>query len=95
MGLGSWLRRQLRLANVKIYTTTYCPYCYAAKALLDRKGVKYKEIDVTRDPAMKRRVMDEIGWRTVPIILINDRLVGGFDDLRALDMKKELDEMLK
>lgn len=77
-----------------IYTTTYCPYCYAAKALLDSKGVKYKEIDVTKDPAMKRHVMEEIGWRTVPIILINDRLVGGFDDLRALDREKKLDELL-
>lgn len=77
-----------------IYTTTYCPYCYAAKALLDSKGVKYKEIDVTKDPAIKRQVMEEIGWRTVPIILINDRLVGGFDDLRALDREKKLDELL-
>jgi glutaredoxin 3 len=77
-----------------IYTTTYCPYCYAAKALLDSKGVKYKEIDVTKDPAIKRQVMEEIGWRTVPIILINDRLVGGFDDLRALEREKKLDELL-
>jgi len=84
----------LRLAKVMIYTTTYCPYCYAAKALLDSKGVKYKEIDVTKDPAIKRQVMEEIGWRTVPIILINDRLVGGFDDLRALEREKKLDELL-
>ncbi|MGH7807040.1 MAG: glutaredoxin 3, partial [Thermodesulfobacteriota bacterium] len=82
------------MAKVMIYTTTYCPYCYAAKALLDSKGVKYKEIDVTKDPAIKRQVMEEIGWRTVPIILINDRLVGGFDDLRALDREKKLDELL-
>ena len=78
-----------------IYTTTYCPYCYAAKSLLDSKGVKYREIDVTKDPAMKRQVMEEMGWRTVPIILINDRLVGGFDDLRTLEREKKLDEMLK
>ncbi|HEX9831077.1 MAG TPA: glutaredoxin 3 [Thermodesulfobacteriota bacterium] len=82
------------MAKVMIYTTTYCPYCYAAKALLDSKGVKYKEIDVTKDPAIKRQVMEEIGWRTVPIILINDRLVGGFDDLRALEREKKLDELL-
>ena len=83
------------MAKVMIYTTTYCPYCYAAKALLDSKGVKYKEIDVTKDPAIKRQVMEEIGWRTVPIILINDRVIGGYDDLRALEDEKKLDEMLR
>jgi glutaredoxin 3 len=77
-----------------IYTTNYCPYCRAAKAFLDGKGLKYKEIDVTKDPAMKRRVMEEIGWRTVPIILINQKLIGGYDELRALEKEKKLDEIL-
>lgn len=80
--------------KVMIYTTTYCPYCHAAKAFLNSKGVKYKEIDVTKDPNMKRKVMEELGWKTVPIILINDRVIGGYDDLRALDREKKLDEML-
>ena len=82
------------MTKVMIYTTTYCPYCYAAKALLNSKGVKYKEIDVTKDPKMKRKVMEELGWKTVPIILINDRVIGGYDDLRALDRENKLDEML-
>ncbi|MBI2487911.1 MAG: glutathione S-transferase N-terminal domain-containing protein [Deltaproteobacteria bacterium] len=78
-----------------IYTTSYCRYCYAAKALLNSKGVKYDEVDVTKDPKMKRKVMEELGWKTVPIILINDRVIGGYDDLRALEEEKKLDEMLK
>ncbi len=78
-----------------IYITTYCPYCLAAKALLDSKSVKYNEIDVTKDPAQKRKVMEEIGWKTVPIILINDKLIGGYDQLQALEREGKLDEILK
>ena len=83
------------MSRVRVFTTTYCSFCYAAKALLDRKGIRYEEIDVTKDPAMKRKVMDEIGWKTVPIILIDGKLIGGFQDLRTLDIEKKLDEMLK
>jgi len=43
---------------------------------------------------MKRKVMHEIGWKTVPIILIDGKLIGGFQDLMALDIEKKLDEML-
>lgn len=83
------------MTKVMIYTTTYCPYCYAAKALFNSKGVTYDEIDVTKDPKMKRKIMEELGWKTVPIILINDRVIGGYDDLRALEDEKKLDEMLR
>ena len=82
------------MSNVVIYTTTYCPYCHAAKALLHRKGVKYKEIDVTKDPVKKRRIMEEIGWETVPIILINEKLIGGYDQLRGLEREGKLNEIL-
>jgi glutaredoxin 3 len=83
------------LSRVVIYTTTYCPYCRAAKALLDSKGVEYKEIDLTKDPTAKRRIMEEIGWRTVPIILINGNLIGGYDQLRGLEREGKLDEILR
>jgi len=83
------------LSNVVIYTTTYCPYCRAAKALLDSRGVKYDEIDLTIDPAEKRRIMEKMGWRTVPIILINDKLIGGYDELRGLEREGKLDEILR
>jgi glutaredoxin 3 len=77
-----------------IYTTTYCPYCRAAKTLLNSKGVKYEEINVTEDREAKRRVMKELGWKTVPIILINGEVIGGFDQLRELEREGKLDEML-
>lgn len=81
--------------NVVIYTTTYCPYCRAAKALLDGRGVKYEEIDLTLDPTAKRTIMEKMGWRTVPIILINEKLIGGYDELRGLEMEGKLDEILR
>lgn len=78
-----------------IYTTTYCTYCRAAKTLLDSKGVEYEEIDLTKDPTAKRRVMEEMGWRTVPIILINKKLIGGYNELRGLEREGKLDEILR
>ncbi|MGE5443020.1 MAG: glutaredoxin domain-containing protein [Ignavibacteriales bacterium] len=83
------------MSNVVIYTTTYCTYCRAAKTLLDSKGVEYEEIDLTKDPTAKRRVMEEMGWRTVPIILINKKLIGGYNELRGLEREGKLDEILR
>jgi glutaredoxin 3 len=83
------------LNNVVIYTTTYCPYCRAAKALLDGRGVKYEEIDLTTDPTAKGKIMEKMGWRTVPIILINEKLIGGYDQLRGLEREGKLDEILR
>jgi glutaredoxin 3 len=78
-----------------MYTTAYCPYCRAAKRLLNSKGVKYKEVDITEDLEVKSKIMDELGWKTVPIILINEKLIGGYDQLRELEREGKLDEMLR
>jgi glutaredoxin 3 len=83
------------LSNVVIYSTKYCPYCRAAKRLLDGKAVKYKEIDLTEDQEMKRKVMEELSWKTVPIIQIDEKIIGGYDELRELERKGKLDEMFK
>ncbi len=82
------------MSKVQVYTTTYCPYCRAAEALLDKKKVNYKKIDVTHDPELKRRVMKEFSWRTVPIIIIDDEVIGGFDELAALERTRKLDKIL-
>ena len=83
------------MKTVEIYTTQSCPYCVAAKRLLTKKGVKYTEIDVGRDPtlrdAMTRRAN---GSRTVPQIFIGGQHVGGCDDIHALDHAGQLDPML-
>lgn len=83
------------VAKVEVYTTNYCPFCTRAKALLDRKGVAYEEINVGDDDALRDKMVERAGGRrTVPEIFINDRIVGGYDELRALDLAGELDALL-
>jgi glutaredoxin 3 len=83
------------VAKVEVYTTTYCPFCVGAKALLDRKGVPFEEIDVTEDPALREKMVKRAGGRrTVPEIFIDGRIIGGYDELRALDASGELDTLL-
>ena len=80
---------------VEIYTTPYCPYCIAAKKLLDKKGVAYAEVDVSRDPALRQAMTQRSGGgRTVPQIFIGGKHVGGCDDLHALDHRGALDPLL-
>jgi glutaredoxin 3 len=80
--------------HVRIYTTRVCPYCSAAKDLLEAKGVAYEEIDVSRDPATRAWLRTATGQHTVPQIFIGERSCGGFTDLRALDQRGELDRLL-
>lgn len=80
---------------VRVYTTTYCPYCHSAKALLDRKGVPYEEIDVTDDDAAREKLVETTGMRTVPQIFVGETHVGGFTDLDALERAGELDPLLQ
>ena len=83
------------MAKVEIYTTNYCPFCIRAKSLLKRKGVAFEEIDVTDDDAMREKMIELSGGRrTVPEIFINGKIVGGYDELSALDVRGELDAML-
>ncbi len=80
---------------VRVYTTSYCSYCRAAKALLERKGVSYEEIDVTEDDAAREDLTRRSGQRTVPQIWIGETHVGGFSDLDALEREGKLDPLLR
>ncbi|MFN3360308.1 MAG: glutaredoxin 3 [Pseudanabaenaceae cyanobacterium] len=84
------------MAKVEIYTWQFCPFCIRAKALLERKGVKYIEYKIDGDEAareaMVRRGKD--GKRSVPQIFINDEHIGGCDDLYALERDGKLDILL-
>ena len=82
------------MAKVEIYTTQTCPYCHRAKALLAQKGVAFLEVDVSTDPDMRRKLLDRTGRRTVPQIFINDKSVGGYDDIAALDRAGKLNGLL-
>ncbi len=83
------------MPSVEIYTTPICPYCHAAKRLLERKGVRYQEIDVSRDPTLRQSMVSRAGGRrTVPQIFVGATHVGGSDDLHALDHAGRLDQLL-
>lgn len=83
------------MADVIIYTTSTCPYCYRAKALLDSKGVDYTEIDVGTNAELRKEMTRRAGGRyTVPQIFVGARHVGGCDDLMAIARTGELDRVL-
>ena len=82
-------------ATVEIYTKFGCPYCVRAKQLLDSKGVRYTEFDVSMGGAKRAEMVARApGARTVPQVFINDISIGGSDDLRALDSAGKLDNLL-
>jgi glutaredoxin 3 len=83
------------MAEVELYTTMYCPYCSRARALLQRKGVAYVDIDIAEEPERRDEMIRRAqGRSTVPQIFINGEHIGGYDELAALDRAGELDPKL-
>jgi glutaredoxin 3 len=82
------------MATVIMYTTAWCPYCIRAKKILDAKQVNYTAIDAS-DSAVRAKMVELTGGRTVPQILINDQAIGGCDELQALERSGKLDALLK
>jgi glutaredoxin 3 len=82
------------MAEVRMYTTRWCGYCVRAKALLDARGIAYEEIDLGDDPGFRATLNELTGGWTVPQILIGDRPIGGYSELRQLDRDGRLDELL-
>lgn len=82
-------------SDVVMYSTGWCPYCDRARALLERKGVAFREVKVDEDAAQRDAMLKRSGGRrSVPQIFVGERHVGGFDDLYALDKTGELDKLL-
>ena len=80
---------------VDIYTTPFCGYCRRAKTLLTKKGVAFREIDVSDVVGAREEMQRRSGGaRTVPQIFIDDRHIGGSDDLAALDRAGDLNPLL-
>ena len=80
--------------EVIMYTTSYCPYCRAAKVLFENKGVTFKEIDVEGNDEKRRWLAEATGRKTVPQIFIDNVPYGGFDDISKLDDEDKLDTLL-
>ncbi|MDJ0926292.1 MAG: glutaredoxin 3 [Gammaproteobacteria bacterium] len=80
--------------NIVMYTQMLCGYCSAARRLLESKGAEFTEIDVTMNSAKRQEMTDRSGRRTVPQIFFDDRHIGGYDDLAALEQSGDLDGLL-
>ena len=80
--------------NIEIYTKAYCPFCHRAKAVLDSKGLRYKEIDVYGDNQLMEEMIKRSKRRTVPQIFIDGKHIGGSDDLMRIKQTDELDKLL-
>ena len=81
-------------AHVKMYTRKWCGYCTAAERLLDAKGIPYEQIDCSGDRETRKWLVEVTGRTTVPQIFIDGQSIGGYDDLKALDRRGDLDKML-
>jgi len=82
-------------AAIEIYTRPGCGYCSAAKSLLIRKKATFTEYDAGKDPSVRQQMYDRVGpGSTFPQIFIGGALIGGCDDLYALDREGKLDGML-
>ncbi|MEJ5976004.1 glutaredoxin 3 [Novosphingobium sp. PS1R-30] len=81
--------------KIEIYTKWGCPYCVAAKQLLDGKGLAYTEYDITMGGPKRDEMRERVpGAMTVPQVLVDDVAYGGFDDISALDRQGKLDPVL-
>ncbi len=83
------------MPQVEMYTTMFCPYCARARALLQKKGVRFVDIDIGDEPGRRAEMIRRAGGRrTVPQIFINGEHIGGCDELMALDRAGGLDPKL-
>ena len=83
------------MSAIEIYTNGWCPFCFRAKRLLDKKGVEYQEYPIDQEPGRRAEMIQRSGRLTVPQIFIGDTHVGGSDDLARADRNGELDHLLE
>ena len=84
------------MKNITIYTGPLCNYCEAAKRLLARNNVTYKEINIaTISGAMDEMIKKANGKKTIPQIFFDDQHIGGYDEIRALEKNNKLQDLLK
>jgi len=83
------------MSSIEVYSSSFCPYCVRAKALLNKKGLKFVEYNIRTEPERLSEMLQRSnGARTVPQIFINNRHVGGCDELYALERRSELDSWI-
>jgi len=80
--------------ELTVYTANYCPYCLRTKALLQKKGVPFVEVDVTTDQEQRRWLVEQTGQMTIPQTFLNGQYIGNNDELHRKDASGELDRLL-
>ncbi len=83
------------MKKITLYTKPTCPYCVKAKELLDSEGLEYTDVDVIANPEIREEMREKTGHPTVPIIMFDDQLIGGYSDLARIHSEEKLEEMLK
>lgn len=83
------------MPKVTVYSTEYCPYCSRAKALLKSKNIPFEEINLEGKDDELNALKKRTGMRTVPQIFFDDALVGGYQELKSLDLAGDLDKLFK
>ena len=84
------------MKNVTVYMGPMCSYCDAAKRLLKRNNIPYNEINVALEEGKKEEMLAKSnGRKTIPQIFFNELHIGGYEELRALEKKGELDNLIK
>lgn len=82
------------MKRVTVYTTDPCGRCGTAKAILERHGADYVEVNLAKDPDGRAELARRTGLMTFPQIVVGERTLGGLDDLRAADERGELSALL-
>jgi glutaredoxin 3 len=82
------------MSDVIVYTTDHCSFCSTAKALLAKRGIEYREINLARDPDGRTALAQRTGMITFPQIVIGEETLGGFDALLAADRDGRLKQLL-
>ena len=84
------------MKSITVYSGPMCNFCDAAKRLLTRNNVKYKEINVAEVNGAKDEMIKKAnGKKTIPQIFFNDEHIGGYDEVRALEKEKKLQDLVK
>ena len=80
--------------EVILYTSRFCGYCSAAKSLLMKRGISFKEVNISKDPVLRKEIIAKWNWHTVPLLIINNKIIGGYRELVNLDTDCKLDKFL-
>ena len=84
------------MKNITMYTGPMCNFCDAAKRLFSRNNIKYQEIDISKKDNLRAEMIEKAnGKRTIPQIFFDDKHIGGYDEVRALEKENKLQDLLK